>query len=240
MAYRHWYIGLHLQHNAFVSVALQKTRNGWALQRWWRRPLPGESAPQERVAQLQRWRRELPLSHSIALSVPAGQTLQKTLPVPSLPMNGAEAEHWVGAALAQQLEMAKEALCFDFAQNEGQTYTVTAARRQDVAQCLQSVQAAGLRVARVTPDACALQSYLPWLSDSALGLAWKASHHWLWATRDGWGSGDMPPHALLRCTSEACPEGHFDPWQALARRHPPFPDASDDFAIAIALALGGR
>ena len=45
-----------------------------------------------------------------------------------------------------------------------------------------------LRVAAIVPDASALGAFFPWMTAADQGLAWRDEKHWLWATREAWGS----------------------------------------------------
>ncbi len=48
---RQWQIGLHIQTDSVMAVALTYERGGWKQQRWWALPLPpGEGEEQRREA----------------------------------------------------------------------------------------------------------------------------------------------------------------------------------------------
>ncbi|MCP5905003.1 DNA utilization protein HofM, partial [Klebsiella pneumoniae] len=72
--------------------------------------------PEELVNALRGWRKTLPHSHRVFLSFPATRVLQRALPRPSVTLRDSEQLTWVGAALARELEMPADTLCFDYAQ----------------------------------------------------------------------------------------------------------------------------
>lgn len=237
MAYRRWHVGLHIQPDCVLSVALQRTRAGWALRRWWRLPLEGEPGDAVRLRQ---WRQELPLQHRIMLAFPAVKTLQKTLPRPQLALLESDESRWVAATLAQHLDMPQADLVFDYTARDTTEFTVTAARKRDIAQLQEPLAAAGVRVDAITPDACALQNFLPWLADDQPGVTWHNGEQWLWATHSGWGCSQEAEPGLLQCAADPDERRYFNPWKTVSQLYPPLPQAADDFAIAIALAAGGR
>lgn len=83
------------------------------------------------------------------------------------------------------------------------------------------------------------------------GLAWRDEKHWLWATREAWGSdacadvGSLSQLAgqlqvpLRLCIDAGDEASRFDVWQVIHRRQPPLPADGDRYAIALGLALGG-
>lgn len=84
MAFNIWKIGLHIQQHEALAVAVVHDASGWFLQRWWRIPLTPQvivdghiREPEQLVAALLPWSRELPRRHHIHLSFPANRTLQK-------------------------------------------------------------------------------------------------------------------------------------------------------------------
>lgn len=238
MAYSYWRVGVHFQPTEIVCVALQKTRFGRALRRWWQLPVPPDATESEYVIQLRRLRCELPRYHRLAVALPAAETLQKQLPIPQLSLRESEQLEWITSAIAQQLEMPAQALAFDYRETETNSYSVTAARRRDVERLEKRMAEAGLNLYTITPDACALQHFLPWLAPEQPGLRWHNGEQWLWATRSAWGCGPEPDPALLLCTTLSTPGAVFNPWFPLYQLQPPMPEKGDAFAIALALALG--
>lgn len=235
MAYGHWRIGLDLRRDAMVCIALQKRRSGWALRRWWQQEDAPEITDEARIATLRLWRREMPNQHSTAIALSAAGTLKRTLSVPGLALRDSEQAQWIVNSVAQQLEMAAEALAFDYCNTAENNVSVTAARRQDVDRLLSLAAAAGLKVKAVTPDACALQHYLDWLPPGYGSINWFDGEAWLWATATDWGRSPEPLADALRCGG-----GSFDPWSCLNQLYPPLPEKSERFTVALALALGER
>ncbi len=257
MAFRHWQIGLHIQQDGIFIVALTAVRSGQALRRWWHLPLPPETIIQGRIktpesifAALRTWRHSLPQRHCVRLAFPATQTLQKKLPRPAIALREEALTHWVSQAMARELGMAENELCFDFTEDDvGKTYGVTAAQNKDVAILIDIAQQLSLHLSSVTPDACALQALLPWLASPARCLAWRDDRQWLWATKEGWGRRGqeeadtvdqlagvlgLPVDEVAQCSELP---GGFDCWRAIPSRQPPLPQAGHRYAIALGLAV---
>ena len=258
MAFKCWQLGLHLQQDTVYIVALQRARCGWALKRWWQLPLPGES-PTEQVdndliAALMPWRRQLPRQHTISIAFPANRTLQKWLPRAAMTLRESEQTQWVASAMSQQLEMTATTICFDYHLAEPQQmWNVTAAQQHDVSRLQRLAQRLRLQAVAITPDACALQAFLPYLKVNDAVLVLFDRTHWLWASRDGWGhmtQDDAPTllrlgerlgvetHRLVCCATEDPAGICFDPWAAVTQKQPPLPANGAEFAVAIALAMG--
>ncbi|MFG3825269.1 DNA utilization protein HofM, partial [Escherichia coli] len=66
-------------------------------------------------------------------------------------------------------------------------FNVTAAQSKEVATLLTLAQTLRIQLAAITPDACALQRFLPRLAPQQQCLAWRDDEQWLWATRYAWG-----------------------------------------------------
>lgn len=113
-----WQIGLHIQSDSIVAVALVRKRCGWRQQRWWRFPLAphhdGEPRRQALIEALTPWRAQLPRYSSIRLGFPAQRTLQRELPRPATTLCEPECEAWLGAVAARQLSLPPDALAFDY------------------------------------------------------------------------------------------------------------------------------
>ena len=236
MAYRYWHVGLHIQRNAMVCVALQQGRSGWGLRRWWRQQNAPDAADARRIETLRQWRREMPLQHRVAIAFPAAGTLKRTLPAPGITLRDSEQAQWVASSMARQLEISSETLTCDYHGVAQRGFCVTAARRQEVTRLFQLAKAAGMRVGSVTPDASALQRYLPWLTDNIHGLSWFDGEQWLWATGEDWGCGPDHVPGLVSCGGGTA---DFDPWRCLSQLQPPLPEEGGQFTVALALALGG-
>ena len=254
MVFRRWQVGLHIQQDKVVIVALQRNRAHWRLCRWWRIPLELRTVnngqivqPAALVSALCDWRKSLPRQHDVYLSFPAERTLQKTLPEPAIVLRGSRQEQWITHAMGHALEMVPDTLCVDYMEdNAGRCCHVTAAQHQDIMQLRTLAVELNLQVAAIVPDACALQHFLPRLKAPARGLAWSDGDRWLWATEQGWGCctrQDAPTLAQLvtrlNLREEEMIACHsFDPWEIIARLQPPLPHTAEEFAIAIGLALG--
>lgn len=248
MAFRCWQVGVHIQEHHVAIVALSQEKMGWALRRWWWISLrEGKTL----VETLRGWRRELPYWHNVAMAFPANRTLQKRIPQPSAALRETEREQWMAHAVAQRLEMASEDLCFDYklAEPAGE-YCVTAVRRREVEALRQTVRSLNLQLSVVSPDASALQNFFPFLSAQEPCIIWQGEEHWLWATREAWGTTPRAqstsvssllehipgqPASAALCSSES---GQFDPWTLLSQQQPPLPACGTPFAVAIALSLG--
>lgn len=258
MAFRCWQLGLHLQQDNVLIVALQATRRGWALKRWWQLPLPPTISVAQSddalLAVLTPWRRELPWQHSASIAFPASRTLQKSLPCAAMSLGENEQAQWIASAMAQQLEMASTALCFDYHLAEPQgVWNVTAAQQQGVDRLQHLAHRLRLHISAITPDACALRAFLPWLKTREALLVWRYQAQWLWASWEGWGQvalDDAPTlpqlserlgvslDQLVCCTAQTGECLSFDPWSALVQKQPPLPASGEGFAVAIALAMG--
>lgn len=254
MAFKTWHTGVHIQQDKVRIVALTKEKSAWSLRRWWAIPLADDIfrdgqiiKPEQLVAALRGWRKMLPLYHRIYLAFPAARTLQKTLPRPAIALRDSEQATWVSSALARELEMPPDSLCFDYAQDTfSSTFQVTAAQTKEVATLLSLAKTLRLRVATVTPDAGALVNLLP-LAAPAQCVAWRDEHQWLWAMRHQWGrrsrqeAANVAELAALLAFSPddiALFDAQArDPWEAVSRCQPPLPECGAEFTVALALAM---
>ncbi|MDX6019444.1 pilus assembly protein [Scandinavium sp. V105_16] len=238
MAYSHWQAGLHFQQASIVCVAVQKTRSGRALRRWWQLPMETDASEQHLIAALRRIQREMPRFHRLVAAIPAADTLQRQLPPPQMILRESETAQWVASTVAKQLEMPSETLAFDYHTADNKSYSVTAVRRRDVELLQQRLHAAGLNLCAIAPDASALQNFLPWIAKEVPGVCWQDRQQWLWATREAWGCSADAPADMLVCTTQPESGLSFNPWFPLNQLQPPLPQQGDAFAIALALALG--
>lgn len=240
MAFRNWRLGMHIQQDSIAIVALLHERSHWALRRWWRIPLPPGLVRQGMVAdvsalgsRLAAWRRELPAQHQVSIAFPAVRTLQKRLPYPQFALREREQATWVASAMSQQLAMPASALCIDYAPtSRDDGWQVTAAQRLDINVLRELAGRLRLRVAAIVPDASALGAFFPWMTAADQGLAWRDEKHWLWATREAWGSdacadvGSLSQLAgqlqipLRLCIDAGDEASRFDVWQVIHRRQP--------------------
>lgn len=256
MAFKTWRTGVHIQQDSVLAVSITQERTGWYLRRWWQIPLAAGIIrdgqiihPQQLVAALSKWSQTLPHYHRIFMAFPAARTLQKTLPAPALTLRDSEQASWIASAMSRELEMAPDALCFDYVQDTfSRSFHVTAAQNKEVAALLTLAETLRLHVAAITPDAAALANFLPLLDPPAHCMAWRDGQHWLWAMRHQWGrkrADEAKNVAELAALLALSPDdialfalGEHDPFSVLARCQPPLPQYSADFTIALALAMG--
>lgn len=254
MAFKTWQTGVHIQQDTVRIVALTHEKSRWCLRRWWAIPLAqgivcdGQiRAPDKLAVALRGWRRMLPLHHRAFVAFPAARTLQKTLPRPAMTLRDSEQLSWVGSALARELEMPAESLCFDYAQDTfSRAYHVTAAQNKEVATLLSLAETLRLRLVAVTPDAGALASLLPAVAPARC-VAWHDDNQWLWAMRHQWGrrsrseaenAADLA--ALLALSPDDIAlfdDDARDPFELVSRCQPPLPECGDEFTVALALAM---
>ncbi|ECJ7447616.1 DNA utilization protein HofM, partial [Salmonella enterica] len=229
MAFKTWQIGLHIQQHEALAIAVIRGASGWSLQRWWRLPLMNASTaegtipdPQSLAHVLRPWSRELPLRHRIYLSFPANRTLQRAFPHPPMRLREREQVAWLSQTMARELDMDPDLLRFDFQDDAlSPAFNVTAVQSKEISALLTLAQTLNVRIAAVTPDACALQRLLPFIPSGRQCLVWRDESQWLWATRYAWGRKSareattlhdlaatlsvMPEHISL------CAEDEFDP-----------------------------
>ena len=253
MAFKTWQTGVHIQQDKVVAVALTRERAGWRLRRWWAVPLSdsviGEGKilkPEQLVNALRGWRKTLPHSHRVFLSFPATRVLQRALPPPSVTLRDSEQLTWVGAALARELEMPADTLCFDYAQDTfSNTFQVTAAQNREVDTLLTLANALRLRLAAIAPDAGALANLLSAVAPARC-VAWRDQHQWLWAMRHQWGRrytteaatvNELAALLALSPSDIAVFDAARDPWEAVTLCQPPLPECGADYTVALALAM---
>ncbi|MDU1024323.1 MAG: DNA utilization protein HofM [Leclercia adecarboxylata] len=253
MAFKIWQTGVHIQQDRALIVALAREKLGWCLRRWWAIPLDegiirdGKICqPEQLVDALRDWRKTLPHYHRVFLSFPAARTLQRTLPRPTVALRDSEQLSWLGAALARELEMSADTLCFDYAQDTfSNTFHVTAAQNNEIDILLALAKTLRLRLVAITPDASALANLLPAVAPATC-VAWRDDRQWLWAMRHQWGrrftteaENVSELSALLGLGSDdiALFDSRRDPWEILERCHAPLPDRGADYTVALALAM---
>lgn len=150
--------------------------------------------------------------------------------------------------MARELDMDPDSLRFDYSEDSlSPAYNVTAAQSKELATLLTLAERLRVHVSAITPDASALQRFLPFYL--LISNVWRRDNEqWLWATRYSWGrklavgiTSAKELAAALSVDPESvaiCGEGGFDPWEAVSVRQPPLPPPGGDFAIALGLALG--
>ena len=253
MAFKTWQTGVHIQQDRVRIVALAREKSGWCLRRWWAIPLDegiirdGKICqPEQLVDALRDWRKTLPHYHRVFLSFPAARTLQRALPRPTVALRDSEQLSWLGAALARELEMSADTLCFDYAQDTfSNTFHVTAAQNNEIDTLLALAKTLRLRLVAITPDASALANLLPAVAPATC-VAWRDDRQWLWAMRHQWGrrftteaESVSELSALLALGSDdiALFDSRRDPWEILERCYAPLPDCGADYTVALALAM---
>ncbi|STI72028.1 pilus assembly protein [Escherichia coli] len=151
---------------------------------------------------------------------------------------------WLSGTMARELDMDPDSLRFDYSEDSlSPAYNVTAAQSKELATLLTLAERLRVHVSAITPDASALQRFLPFLPSHQQCLAWRDNEQWLWATRYRWGrklavgmTSAKELAAALSVDPESvaiCGEGGFDPWEAVSVRQPPLPPPGGDFAIAL-------
>lgn len=191
MAFKNWQIGLHLQQQEAVAVAIVRSAKECLLHRWWRLPLENDIIKDGRIVDVQRlantllpWSRELPQRHHIMLAFPASRTLQRSFPRPSMSLGEREQMAWLSGTMARELDMDPDSLRFDYSEDSlSPAYNVTAAQSKELATLLTLAERLRVHVSAITPDASALQRFLPFLPSHQQCLAWRDNEQWLWATR---------------------------------------------------------
>ncbi|MFX4173417.1 DNA utilization protein HofM, partial [Escherichia coli] len=139
MAFKIWQIGLHLQQQEAVAVAIVRGTKECFLQRWWRLPLENDIIKDGRIVDAQRlantllpWSRELPQRHHIMLAFPASRTLQRSFPRPSMSLGEREQTAWLSGTMARELDMDPDSLRFDYSEDSlSPAYNVTAAQSKE-------------------------------------------------------------------------------------------------------------
>jgi hypothetical protein len=155
MAFKIWRTGLHIQQDKVLSVALVKEKSGWGLRRWWQIPLaPGIIRdgqilqPQQLAAALGEWRKLLPQQHQVFLAFPTARTLQRTLSRPAMTLRENEQAAWIRSAISRELEMAPDALRFDYVEDTfSNAFQVTAAQNKEISTLLDLAATLRLRLA---------------------------------------------------------------------------------------------
>lgn len=119
MAFKNWQIGLHLQQQEAVAVAIVRSAKECLLHRWWRLPLENDIIKDGRIVDVQRlantllpWSRELPQRHHIMLAFPASRTLQRSFPRPSMSLGEREQMAWLSGTMARELDKAAPATIY--------------------------------------------------------------------------------------------------------------------------------
>lgn len=168
MAFKIWQIGLHLQQQEAVAVAIVRGTKECFLQRWWRLPLENDIIKDGRIVDAQRlantllpWSRELPQRHHIMLAFPASRTLQRSFPRPSMSLGEREQTAWLSGTMARELDMDPTPALRLQRRLTSPAYNVTTAQSKELATLLTLAERLRVHVSAITPDASALQRFLP-------------------------------------------------------------------------------
>lgn len=264
MLFRHWQIGVDIQHDALRVVAVQRQRYGWQLRGWWHAPLEAGWIIQGMVAEpdavagvLARLRRHWPLGHRIRVGIPVGRTVLRHVPSPAVQLREQAFHDYVGQVAARQLDIPVEKLCWDYtAKAEHAGIDIVAAHHEDVITLQRCLSLAQCRVAAITPDALALGLFQSVLGENQWVIC-RTCTHWVWFSSAGWGSLPVAEAAecLAVCDQLRClPENAWfcgqiapdyqeqvnilDPWRAIQRVSPPLPVDHYCYALAVGLAMG--
>ncbi len=105
------------------------------------------------------------------------------------PLVSGEQTAWLSGTMARELDMDPDSLRFDYSEDSlSPAYNVTAAQSKELATLLTLAERLRVHVSAITPDASALQRFLPFLPSHQQCLAWRDNEQWLWATRYSWGA----------------------------------------------------
>ncbi len=125
---------------------------------------------------------------TVFISFPANRTLQRAFPHPPMRLREREQVAWLSQTMARELDMDPDLLRFDFQDDAlSPAFNVTAVQSKEISALLTLAQTLNVRIAAVTPDACALQRLLPFIPSGRQCLVWRDESQWLWATRYAWG-----------------------------------------------------
>ena len=163
MAFKIWQIGLHLQQQEAVAVAIVRGAKECFLQRWWRLPLENDIIKDGRIVDAQQlaktllpWSRELPQRHHIMLAFPASRTLQRSFPRPSMSLGEREQTAWLSGTMARELDMDPDSLRFDYSEDSlSPAYNVTAAQSKELATLPMLDSFLQRMIAFIDPPMCA-------------------------------------------------------------------------------------
>ncbi len=254
MAFKTRQIGLHIQQHEALAIAVIRGASGWSLQRWWRLPLMNASTAEgtipdpQSLAHVLRPRAVSCRYVTVFISFPANRTLQRAFPHPPMRLREREQVAWLSQTMARELDMDPDLLRFDFQDDAlSPAFNVTAVQSKEISELLTLAQTLNVRIAAVTPDACALQRLLPFIPSGRQCLVWRDESQWLWATRYAWGVNrramrrrcmTLPQHyPSCRNIFRYAPRANST-WRAVTVRQPPVPPDGYRFAIALGLAMG--
>ena len=267
-----WQVGLDIQAGFARAIAVQRRRNGWQLRHWWQHPLPSftlregishETAPL--IAILSCWRKTLPTTFSLRITLPAQRIMQQRMAAPDPRLRDPARSAFIFAHAAKQFPLGMEHLVMDYrADPHGDNQVVvTAARQQEIQQWMECLSQAQLYPDAIELTPCALQvaAFAAGLPGDAL-LVHRLDDGFLWASPHSLpfqfglsddASEDLPLSERIRqqyraaalCHSECFFSGAsplpamqcWSPLSAIAQLSAPLPVNPGDFAPAVGLAL---
>jgi pilus assembly protein HofM len=189
MAFKTWQTGVHIQQDRVLIVALAREKSAgvtplvgiplakasfvtakFASQNSWLM----RCATGERRCRIITGSSLFPGTRSAKVASPPGRCAARQ-----------RAALMAGRALARELEMSADTLCFDYAQDTfSNTFHVTAAQNNEVETLLALAKTLRLRLVTITPDASALANLLPAVAPAQC-VAWR--------DRAAVAVGDAPP-----------------------------------------------
>lgn len=263
-----WQVGVDIQQDRLLAVAVQHRRYGWQLRGWWEWLLPHHSQddaqlPPESdvVSALVALRKTLPGGYRLRVGIPTGRTLQQQLALPAMALSDAETHRYIGQMAAQQLDMPVSQLCWDYGIHSGsQLACVTTAPAEEVSRLQRYFTQSRCQLAAITPDALALAPYRIQQADS-VWVIYRGQQDWLWYGPHQWGAtrcSDVAgiggllerlgcpmtnalvcePQTAILAQPEDRPQERLDPYSVLQLVAPPLPEDIGPFVIALGLALG--
>ncbi|WP_431224648.1 type IV pilus biogenesis protein PilM [Serratia sp. L9] len=185
-----WQVGLDIQNNCIMALAVQRRRNGWQLRHWWQQALAqpvlheGVMAESEMlVAVLKQWRIRLPRHISLRIALPAQRVLQQTLPLPDDRLRESVRHDYITTQGLKQFPLDSQTLVMDYRQAHPNTHQLllTAARQQEIQKWLRCLQQADLQpqVIDIAPNALCMMAEFAGLAPEA-GLLHRLEQEWLW------------------------------------------------------------
>jgi len=189
-----WQVGLDIQAGFARAIAVQRRRHGWQLRHWWQHPLPDftlregilhETAPL--IAILSFWRKTLPSTLSLRISLPAQRIMQQRMAAPDVRMPEPARSAFIFAHAAKQFPLSIEHLVMDYRADPcgDNQMVVTAARQQEIEQWMRCLAQAQLfpQVIELAPCALQVAAHAAGLPGDALlihplddGILWASPH----------------------------------------------------------------
>lgn len=162
-----WNIGLEIQSDRFIAVALQQKRYGWQLRGWWHVSL-GQSVfnqqglfkPDVLTHHLTQWRKSLPKSISLRMVLPSHLVLQQPLKLPRQPLSPQELGWYIDASISKLFPLSAHELIIDYRMHTvaaQQQLLITATRRNELSLWVNSLNQAGLLPEAVDIAPCILR-----------------------------------------------------------------------------------